>query len=60
MNPKRILLILAGLLAFTVGLVTALHAQDSSQRFDDARHVKPANPATHPDKVRWVKTDTAA
>jgi hypothetical protein len=28
MNPKRLLLILAGLLAFTVGFVTALHAQD--------------------------------
>ena len=28
MNPKRILLILAGLLAFTAGLVSALHAQE--------------------------------
>ncbi len=34
MNPKRILLILAGLLAFTVGLVSALHAQDPSRRFE--------------------------
>jgi hypothetical protein len=34
MNPKRILLILAGLLAFTVGLVTALHAQDQSLGFE--------------------------
>ena len=34
MNPKRILLILAGLLAFTVGLVTALHAQAPFQRLD--------------------------
>jgi hypothetical protein len=37
MNPKRILLILAGLLAFAVGLVTALHAQDSSPRFEVAK-----------------------
>jgi len=33
MNPKRILLILAGLLAFAVGLVSALRAQDLSPEF---------------------------
>ena len=32
MNPKRILLILAGLLAFTVGLVSTLHAQNMPPR----------------------------
>ncbi len=36
MNPKRVLLILAGLLAFAIGLVTALHAQDPSPRFEVA------------------------
>ena len=34
MNPKRFLLILAGLLAFAVGLVSALHAQESSPRLE--------------------------
>ncbi len=36
MNPKRVLLILAGLLAFAVGLVSALHPQNSSPRFEAA------------------------
>jgi hypothetical protein len=34
MNPKRILLILAGLLAFTAGLVSALHAQNLPSQFE--------------------------
>jgi hypothetical protein len=33
-NLKRLLLILAGLLGFAVGFVTALHAQDESRPFD--------------------------
>jgi hypothetical protein len=33
MNPKRILLILAGLLAFAVGLVSALRARDLPTEF---------------------------
>jgi hypothetical protein len=34
MNPKHLLLILAGLLAFTVGFVTALRAQAEHPRID--------------------------
>ncbi len=53
MNPKRILLILAGLLAFTVGLVSALHAQNPTPRFDCvASDVTSTNPAMRLDKVR--------
>jgi hypothetical protein len=36
-NVKRLLLILAGLLAFAVGFVTAPHAQDKSRPFDTHR-----------------------